>query len=452
MTITARPLLLIFQIAVPLAIAFSFAAAAQAPRAAKAEKTSPVVFGEITGSAPIFKPIAVLSKLPVAIKASEYSLDYARRTLLPAMGGSIAVGDFDGDGPPTLYVVIPGAANHLLTSRVDGSFVDVTERARVQGGAADLGAAFGDFDKSGHASLFVAGLGGVTLYRNNGDGTFTDATAKAGLKGKPGELATSVLLFDADNDGFLDVLVTVYTDLSAPPSKPSFTFPNDFSGASSRLYRNNHDGTFTDVTEAAGLTTNPGRTHAALAADFEHNGRQDVMLLRDDKPPVFFRNQGHGTFEDKTWDVGTEIWKYAYVQGQAADFDHDGKADAILWSTIGNEVLLSKGDGKLDQDESLPLVYAANRPFGFHGLDADFDEDGWDDLLTVDVKGAWHLLLNRKGRFEEAPFEFAPENKRGDAFAAMVAVHLGKAGQPRPGKVTLIGLTTEGRLELFARR
>ena len=98
----------------------------------------------------------------------------------------------------------------------------------------------------------------MALYRNNGDGSFTDITEKSGLKLKPGELATSVLLFDADNDGFLDLLVTVYTDLSVPPAKKSFTFPNDFAGANSRLYRNQHDGTFKDITEAAGLNSNPG--------------------------------------------------------------------------------------------------------------------------------------------------------------------------------------------------
>src|SRR6202021_1401938 len=126
-------------------------------------------------------------------------------------------------------------------------------------------------------------------------------TQKAGLKGKPGELATSVLLFDADNDGFLDLLVTVYTDLSLSPSKPSFTFPNDLAGANSHLYRNQHDGTFKEITETAGLTSNPGRTLKALAADFKHNRRLDLLLLRDNKPPALYRNEGQGVFEDQTW-------------------------------------------------------------------------------------------------------------------------------------------------------
>lgn len=412
------------------------------------EKPAPIIFNRV-GLPFSFAPIAQPLKLPLSIRSQDYSLAYARRNLVPAMGGSIAMGGSDGEALPDFYVTIPGGSNHLLVCDKDGNFVDITEKAKVQGSGADLGAAFGDFDKSGHASLFVAGLGGVTLYRNNGDNTFTDVTAKAGLKGKAGELAASVLLFDADGDGFLDVLVAIYTDLSAPPSKATFLFPNDFHGASSRFYHNNHDGTFTDATESAGLTTNPGRTHVALAADFRQRGCQDLLFLRDDKPPALFRNNGRGEFEDKTWDAGTEIWKYAYVQGQVADFNHDRKPDAVLWSTVGNEVLLNRGNGKFAQDDSLPLVYAANRAFGFHGLTADFEDDGWDDLLTVDVRGAWHFLSNRNGSFAEVFFSFGPERRSGDAFAAMAAVHLGKPQAFRGRRIALIGLTTDGQLEMY---
>ena len=420
-----------------------------------ATKSSPTTFTEITSRLHIALQIpSAVQKLPIQVRAEEYSLDYARRNLVPAIGGSIAIGDFDGDGHPDLYVIVPGGTNHLLKNRGDGTFLEVTDKAKVAGSGADLAGAFGDFDRSGNPSLFVAGLGGVTLYRNNGDGTFTDATERAGLKSKPGELATSVLLFDADNDGFLDLLVTEYTDFSFPPSKKSFTFPNDFAGASSHLYRNQHDGTFKEVTESAGLTSNPGRTHMAVAADFSHNGRMDLLLLRDNKPPVLYRNQGRAVFEDQTWDAGKEIWKYAYVDAQTGDFNRDGKTDVVLWSTIGNEVLLNQGNGKFKQDESLPLVYAANRAFGFHGMAADFNGDGYDDLLTVDDKDNWHLILNHAGKFEEAPFALALEET--------AAISRLKTGAPEPffafltgahlltsGKLDLVALTMDGRVEIF---
>ena len=420
-------------------------------------KSATATFTEVTSRLHIsVPPVSHPVPLPVLIRSEEYSLEYARHKLVPAMGGSIVVGDFDRDGHPDLYVIVPGGSNHLFKSRADGTFVDVTEKAKVAGSGADLGGAFGDFDKSGSPSLFVAGLGGVIVYHNNGDGTFTDITEKAGLKRKPGELATSVLLFDADNDGFLDLLVTVYTDLSVPPSKKSFTFPNDFAGTNSHLYRNQHDGRFTEITESAGLTANPGRTHKAVAGDFNHSGRMDLLLLRDDKPPVLYRNQGRGEFEDQTWDAGTEIWKYAYVDAQTGDFNRDGKTDVVLWSTIGNEVLLNQGHGKFKQDESLPLVYAANRAFGFHGMAADFNGDGYDDLLTVDDKSNWHFIVNHAGKFEEAPFALSSEaatvessqSKPGAVplpfFAFLTAARLLSSG-----KLNLVALTMDGRVEIF---
>ena len=418
-------------------------------------KPAPITFTEITSRLHVgLPPVSHRSgtvTLPVSIRSQEYSLGYARSVLVPVIGGSIAVGDFNGDGLGDLYVVVPGGVNHLLQQARDGTFADVTEKASAKGTGSDLAATFGDFDKSGRASLFVAGLGGVTLYHNNGDGTFADITAKAGLKGKSGELATSILLFDADGDGFPDLLVTIYTDFSNPPTKASFTFPNDFAGANSRLYRNQHDGTFVDVTESAGLAENPGRTHMALAADFNHNGRADLLLLRDNKPPALFRNQGQGKFEDRTWDAGKEIWKYAYVQGQIADFNHDGKPDAALWSTIGNEVLINQGDGKFDQEDSLPLVYAANRAFGFHGLAADLEGDGYDDLLTVDKNEHWHFIVNKKGEFEESSLQWILEPGTPDAahetepaLVSLTATHLGQSKE-----IALIGLTAEGRIRIF---
>jgi VCBS repeat protein/FG-GAP repeat protein len=434
----------------------------QRPATSAVSKSVPITFTEITSQLhislpPISRPASSLT-LPLPIRSEDYSLEYARRYLVPAMGGSIVVGDFDRDGHPDLYVIVPGGMNHLLKNRADGTFADVTEKAKVPGTGSDLSGAFADFDKTGNPSLFVAGLGGVTLYHNNGDGTFTDTTEKAGLKGKAGELATSVLLFDADNDGFLDLLVTVYTDLSVPPSKASFNFPNDFSGSNSHLYRNQQDGTFKEITEAAGLTSNPGRTHKALAADFNHSGRLDLLLLRDNKPPVLYRNQGHGKFEDQTWNAGTEIWKYAYVDGQISDFNRDGKMDVVLWSTVGNEVILNQGNGKFKQEESLPLVYAANRAFGFHGTTADFNGDGYDDLLTVDNKNDWHFIVNHAGHFEEAPFTWSSESATTQGsgaktealpyFAFLTAAQL-RGDKVNPAKIDLLALTMDGRVQIF---
>jgi FG-GAP-like repeat/FG-GAP repeat len=426
------------------------------PEKAAAAKPAAMEFIETTSRWRIWLPPVAHAQLPISIRSQDFSVDYARHALLPALGGFVAVGDFNGDGRADLYVTVPGGSNHLLQQMVDGTFLDVSDKAGVKGTGSDISATFVDFDKSGHASLFVAGLGGVTLYRNNCDGTFTDITAKAGLQGKSSELVTSVLLFDADGDGYPDALVTIYTDFGTPPTKASFAFPNDFSGASSRLYRNQHNGTFREVTESAGLGDNPGRTHMALAADFDRNGKKDLLILRDNKPPVLFRNRGQGKFEDQTWEAGTEIWKYGYVQGQIADFNHDGKPDVALWSTVGNEVLINQGNGKFDDEDSLPLVYAANRAFGFHGLTADLTGDGYDDLMTVDNRGKWHYIVNRAGHFQEGSMKWILEsgspgreamNAAEPEFASLTAAPLVGLN-----KLMLIGVASDGRIRIFEPR
>jgi FG-GAP-like repeat len=237
--------------------------------------------------------------------------------------------------------------------------------------------------------------------------------------------------------------------LSKPPAKPSFIFPNDFGNATSHLYHNQGDGTFKEMTAAAGLEENPGRAHKALAADFSQSGHLDLLLLRDNKPPVLYRNKGQGSFEDRTWYAGGENWKYAYVDGQLSDFDHDGKIDLALWSTIGNEVLMNQGDGKFEQEKTFPIVFAANRAFGFHGTTADLNGDGFEDLLMVDNNGEWHYIANHHGKFALGAVKFEPASagKTGSrkpvlpALASLLPVRLAKSG-----KVTLIGVQMDGRI------
>lgn len=420
-----------------------------------------IVLVEITSKLGISLP--PLSQAPdpgglAPISADKFSLDYARQRLIPMMGGSIAVSDPDKGGRRYLCVVVPGGENHLFRQNLRSSFDDVTETTKVQEASSDLGAAFGDFNHSGQPSLFVAGLGGLRLYRNDGSGTFIDVTDRTGLRGKPGELATSVLLFDADGDGYLDVLETIYTDFSVPPRKNSFTFPNDFSGTNIRLYRNQHDGTFRDATEEAGLNSNPGRTRGAVAADFNHNGRMDLLLLRDNKPPVLYRNKGGGKFEDGTWDAGEEIWRYAYFSAQVTDFNHDGKPDLALWSTIAIQVLRNDGKGEFESEESrLPPVPLSNRPFGFHGAALDLEGGGYSSLLVRDSKQRWHWLGNDHGNFADVPVELRAENHGAEgksensaglpAFAWMGAVRLRSSGVAQ-----LLGLTMDGRVMVLERQ
>jgi hypothetical protein len=386
--------------------------------------------------------------LPPHIQAGDYSLDYARKVLVPALGGCIAVGDYNGDGHPDLYITVPQGSNHLFRNNGNDTFTEITREAGVSGTGGSLSATFADYDRSGHPSLFVAGLGGVTLYHNNGDGTFRDDTQRAGLQAKPGELDTRAVLADVDGDGFPDLLVTAYTDLSTPPLKSSFVFPNDFAGIPSRLYRNHGDGTFAEITTSAGLAGNPGRARSAVFRDLDQDGIPDILLLRDDKPPVLYLNRGEGKFEDRTWSAGEQLSRNAFLDAQVADFDHDGKPDLAFWSTMANRVLLNRGEGRFVKAEQAFIAPPAE-PFGFRGTVADLDGDGLDDLLAADSKGHLHFFANRGGRFEEVPFTItvSPNGQTLTAFQSVTPLQLGNNGG-----LLLLALQPDGQLAVFERQ
>ncbi|HKT68516.1 MAG TPA: FG-GAP-like repeat-containing protein [Terriglobales bacterium] len=384
-------------------------------------------------------PPQPLPEAPAAIAASDYSLEYARQHLLSLFGTSVAVGDYDGDGRPDVYIVNPAGTNRLLQQKPDGTFADVTEKAGVAGRGGSVSATFADYDNSGRLSLIVAGLGGVRVYHNQGDGTFADRTIAAHLEGTAGEVATQALFFDADNDGLLDLFVSVYTDLAHPPQQASFTFPQDFTGAASHLYRNNGDGTFTDITRAAGLGA-LGRARGALFANFTDAPFADLLVLRDDGPPLLYKNRGGARFSPRR----ESSLQVAATQAQAADFNHDGKFDMVLWTPSGPQVLLNRGNANFVALKGSPLIRAARANFAARGTVADFDGDGFDDLLAADAQGKWHLLLNRGGVFREAPLSLSSSTV---AYSSIVPAWL-----RNPGELDLLATGGGAGLELQRRR
>jgi hypothetical protein len=386
------------------------------------------------------------------IHASAYSPDLVRRKLLPLFPPSIAMGDYDGDGHPDLYVVVPGGENHLLHNNGKGGFTDVTEKAGVGGDGRGLSAVFADYNNSGHPSLFVAGLSGLKLYRNRGDGTFVDETGPAHLAGDPGELDTQVIAFDCDNDGFLDLVVTAYTKLSPPPAKTSFRFPADFAPARSHLYRNNTDGTFSDITAAAGLASARGRMRGALFADFNDDGYADLVFLREDGSPLLYLNQGEDHFIDATAQAGPGLTRLAAVDAQVADLNHDGEFDLVLWSPQGYSVLLGRGNGQfraLDLPPPLPLSGA---PFAALGTVADLNGDGFDDLLASDASGHLHAVLNRAGQFREVIDVGSVASGPAASRRELAPLSLTPASLSNPGKLDLLAAYGDGELRVFEKQ
>ncbi len=376
------------------------------------------------------------------IRASEYSLDYARKEIVPMFGPSLALGDYDGDGKVDIFFTNPSGANRLFHNNGDGTFTDVTAKAGLGTSGDGLGAVFADYNNSGHPSLFIAGLGGVRVFKNRGDGTFEDATEKAGFHTEAGELDTRVVSFDADSDGFLDLVVTAYTNLNNPPKKDSFVFPNDFAGARSHFYRNNGDGTFTDATEASGLAAAEGRMRGTVFADFSGSDFPDLVFLRDDGPPLYFVNQGEDKFVNRTKEAGAAFVESPAFAAQVADFDHDGDFDLVLWRSDGPQVLLNRGRGHFVAARGVPPVAPPASPFAFHGLTTDLNGDSFADLIALDAQGKWHFLENRAGHFHEAPMAVPPA---GASPEDAPLAQLDATWLREPGRLDLVGLTLGGK-------
>jgi hypothetical protein len=382
------------------------------------------------------------------IKAGDYSLEYARRNLVPLLGPSVATGDYDGDGHEDLYVVNPASKNHLFHNNGDGTFTDVTEKAGVAGEGCDVAAEFADYMNSGHPSLFVTGANGVTLYVNQGNGTFKNETEKSGLRHSGGELDTRAVLFDADSDGNLDLVVTAYTDFNAPPKKDVFAFPFDFDGARSHFYRNNGDGTFTDVTEAAGLASAQGRMRGVIFGDFTGGGYPDLVFFRDDAPPLLFVNRGEDKFVNATQGAGLEFNQATAFNAQVEDLNHDGKFDLVLWSPAGPEVLLNRGGARFNEVRGLPSLASSADPFALRGTVADLNGDSFPDLLAIDTSEKWHFIANRAGSFKEENLEIPPlASGPLDLPSSAEAVWLSA-----PGKLALIVQTRGGKFAVFEKQ
>ncbi len=404
---------------------------------------SRVTFEDITEKLGIKLPASGPSAagLSQPIRAADYSLDYARKNLVPLFGPSIAVCDYDRDGHPDLYVVNPAGSNHLFHNNGDDTFTDVTAQAGVAGPGASVSATFADFDNSSYPSLFVVGLDGVTVYRNMGKGVFKDDTEKAGFKPFPGELDTHAVLFDADNDGFLDLVVTAYTNLKTPPQKDSFSFPEDFPGVVSHFYRNNANGSFTEITSSTGLSAAKGRMRGAVFADFDNDGYTDLLLFRDDGPSLLFDNQGEDKFERRRAEGSEALERDAVLNAQVADFNHDGYFDLAIWSRRGCVVLLNEHNWRFRQDSSLHDVPAPQGWFGFRGTVADLNADSFVDLLAADADGRLHFFYNRLGQFTPGEITFPGD---GTPLASLAATWLRS-----PGRLDLVGMTPAGKLVAY---
>ncbi len=329
-----------------------------------------------------------------------------------AMPAGVALFDYDGDGLLDIYLVNgaempslvktgPKYYNRLYHNNGNGTFTDVTEHARVAGAGYGMGVAAGDYDNSGRPSLFVANVNGNQLFHNNADGTFTDVTAKAGLSGAMhhGRKMWSIAAgwFDYNRDGLLDLFVVNYCDWD-PRYEPScmglngrgYCHPGSFAPLTNTLYRNNGDGTFTDVSAETGISKVEGRGMGVAFADYDDDGWPDVFVANDNSPNLLFHNIDGKRFEEVGVQAGVAYNEEGNVlAGMGVDFrdvNNDGLPD--IWHTaIENETFplyLNNGKGAFVNAGQQSRLANLTRPMsGWSNGIVDFDNDGWNDLVVA---------------------------------------------------------------------
>ena len=365
-----------------------------ATRIGRAEQAKAVLFEEV----PTAK--SGISWTHVNGRSSEYYLP-------ETAGAGCAFFDYDNDGWMDLYLVNSGKCdfyepnpplrNALYHNNRDGTFTDVTEKAGVPGGGYGMGAAVGDYNGDGYPDLYVTQYDRCILYRNNGDGTFTDVTEKAGVAA-PG-WASSAVWFDYDNDGRLDLFVCRFGEAGKSKNKYCqdeqtherfYCIPRVYPRVRSWLFHNNGDGTFSDVSMESGIAKVMGKAWGAVATDINNDGWMDLFVANDTVENFLFLNKKNGKFADLGLESGVAFSQEGRPRSgmgvDAADFDQDGWQD--LFVTNVDQEMYSIYKNNHDQtfnDVAGPMGIArVTRLMSGWGVKFfDYDNDGDVDLLVV---------------------------------------------------------------------
>jgi enediyne biosynthesis protein E4 len=363
-------------------------------------------FSRLAWTAP--QPLYPFAEVPPAASGVtwKHTAGHSAQKYLPeTTGAGCAFLDYDNDGWMDIYLVNSGQCdffspnpplrNALYRNNRDGTFTDVTEKAGVAGGGYGQGVAVGDYDGDGFPDLYVTQYGRSILYHNNRDGTFTDVTEKAGVAA-PG-WSSSAVWFDYDNDGRLDLFVCRFVDFDksknlpcAAGDSPGYCIPRLYKPMTSWLFHNNGDGTFTDVSKASGIGNYLGKAWGVVATDVNNDGRMDLFVANDTVQNFLYINRGNGKFEEIGAPAGvaySEAGRPRSGMGvDSADFNQDGWMDLFV-ANIDHEMYslyLNNHNEAFDDEAGSTGISSATRLMSGWGLKFfDYDNDGNLDLIIA---------------------------------------------------------------------
>ncbi len=359
----------------------------------------------VVAAAPLFEEI------PASVSGINWVHENAmssNRYLPETMGPGVAFFDYDNDGWMDIFMVNSGTAdfykppaplkNALYKNNRDGTFTDVTDKAGVAGGQNfGMGCAIADYDNDGYPDIFVTAYGQCTLYHNNGNGTFTDVTSKAGLAA-PG-WTTSAVWFDYDNDGKLDLFLCSFVEFSVASNivcgdnklgKRFYCIPRVFKPTASFLYRNNGDGTFTEVSGGTDIQRAKGKGLGVVATDINGDGLMDLFVANDTVQNFLFANRGKGKWQEIA--LAAEVGFSANGQPRSgmgvdsADFNGDGRQDLFVANVDQEMFSLYRNDGNEFFSDAAAAhgIAQATRLLSGWGLKFfDYDNDGLVDLILA---------------------------------------------------------------------
>jgi hypothetical protein len=355
----------------------------------------------------IFLGAATYETLPPSLTGITFVHDNAlsaQHYLPESMGPGVAIFDYDNDGWMDLYFVNSGPAdfftpthplrNALYHNNHDGTFTDVTEKAGVTGRDFGIGVSTCDYNNDGWTDLFVTNYGHNILYRNNGDGTFTDVTKQAGLDAAG--LYTAAVWFDYDQNGTSDLFVGHFVEYNKTLERDCrqngirhYCYPLSYGPWPSRMYRNNGDGTFTDVSLESGIGKHPGKTFGAVATDVNGDGLLDLFVANDSVPNFLFLNKGAGVFEEIGLEAGVAYSPDGTARSgmgvDAGDFNNDGRQDLFVSNFNRERFSIYRNLGKLEfiDDAGRTGIGTATQMYsGWGAKFYDFDLDGDLDLIV----------------------------------------------------------------------